>query len=115
MKKEKEEETELYMHMPKSLKQELQIIALREGSTMKDIINDITKDYVKKHKEGNTQHLISSFVENDDFQGFPSMGIDFINKKSYIEKFLQKDGSLNDLGKTLWGHVSQWQAELQKF
>ncbi len=114
MKKDEIEEVEVFMKMPKEQKIELQVIAARDGTTMKEIINDLTKDYVKKHKEGNDQHLMSSYLENEDFTGFPSMGIDFMNKKNYIEKYLQEDGTLNNLGKELWGHVLQWQSELQK-
>lgn len=109
-----EEEDKVYFFMPKALKLELQLLAKREGKTLKEILNEQAADYVKVHKEGNPQHLMLKFLENEDFKGFPAMGIDYLNKKNYIKKYLQKDGKLNKLGQELWGHVSQWQSELQK-
>ncbi len=114
VKKSEEEEKLFNFFMKKSLKTELAIIAARDGTTLKEILNELAEDYAKKHKEGNDQHLMSSYLENEDFAGFPSMGIDFINKKNYINTYLQKDGRLNDLGKDLWGHILQWQSEMQK-
>lgn len=111
---ENKDETLFNFWIDRETKIELQIIAVRDGTSMKDILNDLAKSHVKLHKEGNDQHLLTSYTENEDFAGFPSMGIDFINKKNYITKYLQKDGSLNELGKELWGHVLQWQSELQK-
>lgn len=96
------------------IKTELDIISKRDGKTLKVIFNDFAREYVKIHKEGNEQHLLTSYTENEDFRGFPSMGIDYINKKNYIKKYLQKDGRLNRLGEELWGHIIQWQTELQK-
>ena len=97
-----------------SIMDEMEVICKREGWTFSEGLVEIIKDYVSKHKEGNSQHLITSFQENDDFAGFPSMGIDFEKKKEYIEKNLIKDGRLTNLGKELWGHICQWQAELKK-
>jgi len=114
VKKEEEEEKLFNFYMEKSTKTELLIIAARDGSSLKEILNGLAKDYVKKHKEGNDQILLTSYTENEDFAGFPSMGIDYVNKKNYIETYLQKDGTLNELGKVLWGHVNQWFQELQK-
>ena len=114
MKIKKEAEVEVYFQMPEKLKRELKILASREGRTIKEILNEQTAKYVKVHKEGNPQHLMTNFTENEDFTGFPAMGIDFLKKKSYIKKYLSKDGRLNHTGKELWGHVNQWLAELQK-
>ena len=111
---EKEEEKEVLFYMPKSLKTELAILAAREGKSIKEIMNEITAEYVKVHKEGNPQHLITKFSENEDFTGFPSMAIDYSKKKTWIEKYCNEDGRLNELGKELWGHVLQWKIELQK-
>jgi len=114
MKKIKEEEEEMLFYMPKSLKTELKLLAAREGISMKDIMIQATKEHIKVHKPGNPQHLITSSMENDDFVGFPSMGISFKNKKAYINKHLQEDNRLNKLGNELWSHVLQWYQELQR-
>ena len=115
MKKDREAEEEVLFYMPKSLKAELKIISARENKSIKEILNEQTSEFVKAHKDGNEQHLITSSMENEDFVGFPSMAIDYRKKKSYSSKYLQKDGRLNDMGKQMWGHVSQWQAILEKF
>jgi len=115
MKKEKEIEILFNFWMPESLKKELHLLAVREGSTMKDILNEQALEYIKKHKNGNPQHLITSSIENDDFVGIPLMALDFINKKRYIKKNLTKDDRLNKLGKEVWGHICQWSGELQKY
>ncbi len=97
-----------------TIKTELDIISKRDGKSLKMIFGEFAREYVKIHKEGNEQHLLTSYTENEDFRGFPSMAIDKINKKNYIQKYLQKDGRLNAMGQELWGHILQWQAELQK-
>jgi len=97
-----------------ALKKELDILSKREGRTLKEIMSELIKEYVKTHKEGNPQHLILKFMENEDFTGFPAMAIDYSKKKEYVLKFLQEDGKLNKLGRELWGHVSQWQLQLEK-
>ena len=100
--------------MPISLKKELKILAVREGTTIKDILNKQTAEYVKIHKDGNPQHLMTNFLENENFGGFASLAVDYKRKKDYISKNLQKDGKLNKLGQEAWGHICQWHQELQK-
>ena len=95
-------------------KKELAILAKREGRTLKEILTEIADEYLKVHKDGNPQHLMTNFVENEDFTGFPSMGVSYDMKKKYIKKHLSKDNRMNDLGKELWGHVLQWEKELRK-
>lgn len=111
---DKVNEETVYFHMPEEIKKELKIVATREGRTIKDILNEITEEYVKAHKEGNSQHLLTSYQENEDFIGYPSMAIDFDKKKAYVTKYLQKDGRMNELGKAFWGHVNQWHSEMMK-
>jgi hypothetical protein len=100
--------------MRKDLKTELDILSKREGRSLKEIFNEVIEDYVKAHKEGNPQHLMESFIENEDFVGFPSVAIDFEKKKAYIEKNCQVDGRLTDFGKELLGHVTQYYSVLMK-
>ena len=115
LKRIKVEEDELFMKMPTALKKELQVLAVREGRTIKDIINEQVENYVKIHKHGNPQHLITSYQKNESFVGLPALGIDFKNKKSYIKKHLQKEGRLNKLGQEAWNHANQWFQELKKY
>lgn len=114
MKKTKEQEEELIVYIPKSLKDEIKILAVREGKSIKDLVIEMAEEHVKIHKEGNPQHLLTQFQENVDFVGFPSMAIEYSKKKDWIKKFCNEDGRMNDFGKELWGHVLQWKEELQK-
>lgn len=102
-------------NIDEEIKREFLIILARNNLTIKDVMTGMVIDYNKIHKEGNEQHLMTSFLLNDDFVGFPSMGIDFKNKKAYTEKNLQSDNRLNELGKELWAHILQWQGVLQKY
>ena len=76
---------------------------------------------MKLHKEGNPQHDLKKFMENEDFVGFPSIAIDKIKKEEYIKNnCLKKDietGELvfTDFGKELWNHVTQWYYELRNY
>jgi hypothetical protein len=115
MKKEKEEEEEVLFYMPKSLKTEIRIIAAREGKSIKEIMNEISAEYAKGHKEGNDQHLITSFQEDEDMVGYPSMATSYDKKKAYVKKHCQEDGKLTDFGKILFGHISQWHSVLMKY
>ena len=93
---------------------ELKIIASRERKSKAALIMEIIEEYVLAHKEGNSQHLLTSFVENEDFVGFPSVALDLRAKREYVAKHLQTKGRINDLGSKLYGHIDEWQRELQK-
>ena len=95
-------------------KKELDILSKREGRSLKDIFAELATEYVKIHKEGNPQLLLTEYQENEDFVGFPSMAIAYPKKKTWIKKYCNEDGRMNDMGKELWGHVLQWQIELEK-
>ncbi len=118
-KTQKDVESELLVYINDDLKQDLQMLAIREGRSLKSIITEISIDYVKKHKEGNPQHLITKWQENEDIVGYPSMGIDFESKKGYIARNCvisneYDDLRLNPFGIELWHHVIQWYEELKK-
>jgi len=96
------------------LYQKLKQLAVRENRSIKEIMQEQVASYCKIHEEGNPQHLISKFLENEDFVGFPAIAIEFQNKKAYIQKNCQTDGRLNDFGKELHGNICQWYEELQR-
>ena len=104
----------ILFNIDEEVKTELAVILARDGDSFKDVLTELIKQYVKLHKEGNSQHVMTTFMENEDGAGFPTMGIDYNNKKNYTEKYLQKDERLNKLGKELWGHVNQWYTILEK-
>lgn len=107
---------DLFVRIDDDLKKELDILSAREGRTLKDIVIEQIKDYVKTHKEGNPQHLMTSFLANEDFIGFPAMGISGEKKQEYVKKYLLLDGDrLSPLGLELWAHICHWQEILKKF
>lgn len=87
------------------LRKELHIIAARDGDTLKEILTKIVKSYVEAHKDGNEQHLMTNFLENEDFVGFPSMAVDLKVKKEYCIDVLSKDPTLKE--KMYW-HLQEW-------
>lgn len=84
-------------------------IITREGKSMKSLIEEFMKDYIKVHKDGNPQHLITSFSENTDFNGFPSIAIDRKNKEKWI--------NLNTVHKKevekLFWHIQEYKSLLE--
>ena len=89
-------------------KRELDILAKREGRTLKEIFTEITEEYLKIHKEGNPQHLITSFQDNEDFMGFPSMAVSLENKRKYLERLDPK------MANELFWHIQEWESILKK-
>jgi len=101
--------------LDEGVKDELSLLALRERRSLKDIITEQIKEYVKIHKEGNPQHELTSFINNEDFVGFPSIAIPMEKKKQYIEdNCVTNDKKLNDFGKELWFNVCEWHSYLGK-
>lgn len=94
--------------MSEEKKKELDILSKREGRTLKDIINELIDEYIKVHKEGNPQHTLISYQENEDFSGFPSMAVTLENKRKYIGNLTPK------MEKELYWHVQEWYNLLQK-
>lgn len=108
-------ERQVLFYMPDELKTELHIQARREGRTVKDIINELVGKYLEVHKDGNPQHLITKFQENEDFVGFPAIAIDYQAKKDYIANVCcDKPRTLSLFGQELLNHVNQWHLELMK-
>ena len=93
---------------------DLKLLAIRENKDMATIINELIIDYIKVHKEGNPQHLITSSIENEDFIGFPAIATEYEKKKQYIIKNCMEEERMNDFGKELWTHVTQWYHLLEK-
>jgi len=89
-------------------KRELDILAKREGRTLKEIFTEITDEYLKVHKEGNPQHLITSFQNNEDFMGFPSIAVTLENKRKYADSMPSK------LKDELYWHIQEWHNILQR-
>ena len=91
------------------IKQELDILAKREGRTLKDIFTELVDEYLKTHKEGNPQHLMSSYLENTDFLGFPSIALDKMNKEKWFNL-----KTVNDKQKeVLFWHIQEYKTILE--
>jgi len=107
---------DLFVRIDDDLKKELDILCAREGRTLKDIVIEQIKDYVKTHKEGNPQHIMDKFLADEDFVGFPAVGINKEKKQEYVKKYLIQDGNrLTPLGQELWSHICAWQEILKNF
>jgi len=87
---------------------ELKLLAAREGRSIKDILIEQIKDYVKIHKEGNPQHLLSNYTDNEDFLGFPSMAIKTQNKRTYLKKMPEK------MREQMKYHLQEWVGMLKE-
>ena len=87
----KEEEDEMLFYMPRSLKQELRILAIREGKSLKDIMNEITKEYVKVHGDGNPAYTLDQFVEEPGMKAVPAFFRNRDDWQTYIEKLPEKE------------------------
>ena len=103
------------LNIEKEKLKELKLLAAREGTTIKSILEKQIDDYLKVHKEGNPQHLITSSIENNDFVGFPSIATEYSKKQSYLFKNCIENDKLNPFGNELWGHVTQWYHLMEKF
>jgi len=57
------------------LHNELKIMAARESRKMGEIITEQVEAYIKIHKEGNPQHLITTYVMR---MGFASVSVEKI-------------------------------------
>ena len=44
------EESRLVVKLPKELKTELNLISIKKGTTMTNIVNDLVKNYVEENK-----------------------------------------------------------------
>jgi len=96
------------LNIPDDLRQELKILAARDGTTIREIIIEQLRDYLKKHKDGNPQHLLTNFLENGDFMGFPSMAIDLDKKKKWLKS------APKDLISELNYNIQEWQGEIKR-
>jgi len=88
--------------------EEFQNLAQREGVKVSPLLVKLIEEYVKSHKEGNPQHLITSSIENEDFMGFPSMAISDKNKRIYLQKMPE------DMREAMMFHLQSWSAFLKE-
>jgi len=88
--------------MDKELQHELKMIAVRESRTIKEILIEQIEAYIKTHKEGNPQHLLTKYTDNEDFLGFPAIALSPKNKRKYLKKMPE------DMKLELQGHVQSW-------
>jgi len=80
----------------------LKMLAVRESRSIKEILIEQIDIYIKTHKEGNPQHLITKFTDNEDFMGFPAIALSPENKRKYLKKMPE------DMKIELQGHVQSW-------
>jgi len=90
------------LNLDKELQHELKLLAVRESRSIKEILIEQIENYIKVHKEGNPQHLITQFQDNEDFMGFPAMAIKTQNKRDYVGKMPE------DMRNQLRYHIQEW-------
>lgn len=95
-------------YIDEKLHYELKMLAAREGRSITDILNELSLDYVKMHKEGNPQHLITSYLKNGQFIGFPNISIKTLDKKNYVKNMDKK------MIKELYIHVCEWEGIVKR-
>lgn len=98
----------LNLELNEEIHQELKLLAARESRSIKDIVTEQITEYIKVHKEGNPQHLITSSMENEDFMGFPAMAIKTHNKRAYLKKMPE------DLKLEMKYHLQEWEGMLKE-
>lgn len=98
--------TSLYMN--KDLWHEFKILAARENRPATAIINEIMHEYLKTHKEGNPQHLLTNYTDDEDFLGFPAMSIKTIKKREYLKKMPE------DMKLQMKYHLQEWEGMLKE-
>ena len=91
-----------------NLHQDFKILATREGRSIKDILTELIEDYIKQHKEGNPQHLLTSYTENEDFLGFPNITLSIENKRKYIKKMSE------EMRLELMYNIQEWSGMLKE-
>jgi len=71
----------------KEIRDELKILAARESRSIKDILTEVSLDYIKVHTEGNPQHLMDNFLDNIDMRGYPALGAKFEEISNWFETY----------------------------
>ena len=95
-------------YIDEKLHHELKMLAAREGRSITDILNELSMDYVKIHKNGNPQHLITSYLKNGKFIGFPNIAVKTKDKKDYLIQMDQK------LIPELYAHICEWEGMVKR-
>ena len=88
--------------------EKFQDLARREGTKMSPLLMSLIEDYVSKHQEGNPQHLITHFSNNEDFLGFPAIALNPENKRSYLKTMPE------DMKAELLYNVQEWLGMLKE-
>jgi len=88
--------------------QDFKILATREGRSMTEILAELIEEYLKKHMEGNPQHLLTSYTDNEDFIGFPTITLSPENKREYLKKMPE------DMKIELMYNVQEWVGMLKE-
>lgn len=82
---EKEKIDTVTFRMPNSLHKEIKKIAHREGRSMQEIVNSLSKDYAKTHGSGNPVYKLDDW-KDPNFKLCPAFLADNNIWKEYIQK-----------------------------
>jgi hypothetical protein len=62
------------LYLESQIIEALRSIARREGKSMNELINEILRSYVERHKEGNSTYPLDSWSKKPDFIAQPVRG-----------------------------------------
>jgi len=91
-------------------KKELAIILARDGDSIKDVLSQLVDDYIKTHKDGNSQHLLTSWQDDVSFEGFAGMAVSLDKKKQWMNSNIRTKKEF----KSLFWHLQEWSTQLER-
>ena len=74
---------------PKSIHDELKVIAVREGRPLQDILIELGEDYIKKHGNGNPAFTLDQF-QDPNMVAYPAVMSDHQKLREWFFNFKQR-------------------------
>lgn len=85
-------ETEQFnTRVPKDLKHQLKVIAVRENRKIEEIVIEQLAEYVKVHGEGNPIYALEKWIEEPKFKAVPALFSKTDTWYEYLEKGTEKE------------------------
>lgn len=80
-----EEMVQIGPRIPKSLKTQLELIAVREGRDTQDIVKECLAEYAKVHGDGNPVYALDQWVQEPKFKAVPAFLTNMDNWYDYLQ------------------------------
>jgi len=75
----------------RELKQRLKLKAAQEQRDMSEIVEELVKEYLKIHGEGNPAYAITKWLDEADFKATPAFFEQWQKWKEYLKKCNRKE------------------------